>query len=686
MKSKILCCIVTVLSLLCFSVLQAHNTSMDIQCLLGNWSHAETKEWQYGFFEKFAIYKNDFWTYENVNINKKNARIVLRKGEEKQEISITFTKADSVCIIKNQKGKKQKLIRHTQQPDFIIPDHSNFIDNGYHTDSVTIIGYLRNTQRKDQFEVHVPILLSNEEDCYYSDIDSLGCFRTTIAVINTSAILLDFKPHGVALSTTVEPGETLFLFYDYENGDTRFMGNNARFHQELNAYLKSPYADNWNTNLLRYNALMSHEAYLQKQKAIYKEERNKLAQYLSCHPFVSHKFKMYVQGHLLMNHAFSLMQRKNTLDYNNIINKESFSKSYMDYVGQIYQKLPQPYTLDYRISLFLRDYFSYYNYLYFYNIRLLQIEMLKYLNERNEILLTDSQKSDMNVYEKGTAIKIMSRYYAYLDSVQIEQIIAPYQSAILRTEQLLNDSNIVQLCNRHKEKIPLLQERKEITTDLLCLDSIKVSSILKDFMIAQAVVNSLNQNKKPLQESNIDYFNTLIKNNSIKEIVTKQQNIYTQLNEQNFEYVNSLKSVEHLKENKDVEQLFNQLISPYKGKVIYLDFWGTWCGPCKEELEKVPDIVKAMQNKDVVFMYLASNSPEDTWKNIIKEKKLTGPQYVHYNLPAQQQTLLEKKFSVRAFPTYILINQDGKIVSMKPPRPSQKEELIKELNRFLINE
>ena len=82
-------------------------------------------------------------------------------------------------------------------------------------------------------------------------------------------------------------------------------------------------------------------------------------------------------------------------------------------------------------------------------------------------------------------------------------------------------------------------------------------------------------------------------------------------------------------------------------------------------------------------MYLANHSTEDSWKNIIKEYHLTGTNVVHFNLPDEQQELLEKSLSINSFPTFILLDKEGNIVDRHAPRPSQKQELINRINELL---
>lgn len=94
-------------------------------------------------------------------------------------------------------------------------------------------------------------------------------------------------------------------------------------------------------------------------------------------------------------------------------------------------------------------------------------------------------------------------------------------------------------------------------------------------------------------------------------------------------------------------------------------------------------VKEAFKDEPVIFMYLANRSAEDSWKNFINELGLTGENIVHYRLPDEQQGMIERLFSVMNFPTYMLIDQEGKVVDTNAARPTNLEALSKQINDLL---
>jgi tetratricopeptide (TPR) repeat protein len=90
------------------------------------------------------------------------------------------------------------------------------------------------------------------------------------------------------------------------------------------------------------------------------------------------------------------------------------------------------------------------------------------------------------------------------------------------------------------------------------------------------------------------------------------------------------------------------------GKVIVLDFWGTWCPPCVESVPSLRSLNKKY-SKEPSFMLIgiSSDSEEDQWRAFVAENKMIWPQY------RDRDRKIQRAFDVRAFPTYIVIDHEG---------------------------
>jgi thiol-disulfide isomerase/thioredoxin len=141
-----------------------------------------------------------------------------------------------------------------------------------------------------------------------------------------------------------------------------------------------------------------------------------------------------------------------------------------------------------------------------------------------------------------------------------------------------------------------------------------------------------------------------------------------------------------LKENNGIEAVANDILkritNEYKGKVIYIDLWATWCGPCLMEFEYSKKIAKTYEEKNIEFVYLCVKSKKEKWEDKLIEYNLNGS---HYLLSDSEYDILSQKFQVVGIPHYVLIDKNGKIISNKAPRPSNGKQLTTLIDKY-INE
>jgi peroxiredoxin len=118
-------------------------------------------------------------------------------------------------------------------------------------------------------------------------------------------------------------------------------------------------------------------------------------------------------------------------------------------------------------------------------------------------------------------------------------------------------------------------------------------------------------------------------------------------------------------------------LSAYKGKVVLLNFWATWCGPCKTEIPWFVDFETQFQTRG--FTVLGVSMDEDGWKVI---NPYVADHKINYPIVLANEEVNELYGGIEALPTTLLIGKDGKVAFLHAGLIS-REEYEKEIRQLL---
>ena len=106
-----------------------------------------------------------------------------------------------------------------------------------------------------------------------------------------------------------------------------------------------------------------------------------------------------------------------------------------------------------------------------------------------------------------------------------------------------------------------------------------------------------------------------------------------------------------------------------KGKLVYIEIWATWCGPCIKEMPALTQLIKDFKGKNIEFVSISIDSKNDyeKWKKMVPEKNVGGTQLL---ADKGLNSDFMKAFSVGLIPRSILLNEEGEIITPRAPRPS----------------
>jgi thiol-disulfide isomerase/thioredoxin len=118
-----------------------------------------------------------------------------------------------------------------------------------------------------------------------------------------------------------------------------------------------------------------------------------------------------------------------------------------------------------------------------------------------------------------------------------------------------------------------------------------------------------------------------------------------------------------------------------RGKVVVLDFWATWCGPCRESVPELRNLYKRYSNQPFVLIGISSDHDAQAWRSYIADERMVWPQY------RDENGKIMRAFNVRAFPTYVIIDHEGIVqyqsIGMSWQRAASLENAVRKYTKIV---
>lgn len=697
--------------------------------LSGSWFRSENAQWEISLFDSVAIYNSQVWKYGSYSEKDGVAKIGLKSDTRKLDIYSQLIN-DSVCMIGESPSA---MAAYSNRPDeSVIPtDEDLFESSVFQVDTVTYRGYIRNfspryAQRTGM--VYVNNAVVGEQISHLIRIADDGSFEVKFPNCNAQNVLvrLPFFYGTIFL----EPGKTTFQLFDNNSQNpVLFMGDCARINTDLHRLkdIRSFNYDEMRARILDF----SPQEYKAWCDDLQQRDYEELAKHGKEYPLSARAKQVkslefdYRNAERLLSYT---MQKVSAWRQENKIPNDQWQidfkpekpdSSYYDFLTNDFANNP--------LGVMTAEYYFFINGLMYSdvlrddgsNVGLTTLDIIKELRKTGYQFTADEEKLALlqeevssteydelqkefqekykeqaqafrenhedtlkHFYQENRGKRVtpeMMEAYLAEQHIELTEEDQAYLVALkafnkqplnVKVQQLQSEIGSLgrTFHDDHRAFVNELFAKRRIETRNKQIQTVLgiQPGLATDIMLSQDYCRPIVSEMTPVSDEKLKEMQAQINTPFIASYIALMNDATKAKIEENKKL--AVAQINDVPENEG-DDIFESIMKKYKGKVVYVDFWATWCGPCRSGIERIKPLKEEMKDENVAFVYITNqSSPKGTYDNMIPS--ISGE---HYRVSEDEWNILSDKFKISGIPHYTLVGKNGNVINPHLPHLQNSE-------------
>lgn len=200
------------------------------------------------------------------------------------------------------------------------------------------------------------------------------------------------------------------------------------------------------------------------------------------------------------------------------------------------------------------------------------------------------------------------------------------------------------------------------------------NAIARDYLLSRLLYYA-NENRIKIDSEYLEKYSTICNNKTYKNLIAG-----TIFKQQAYDKAIAIGNNSIVSVNGEKTSRLEDILAKHKGDLIFIDFWSSSCGPCREEVPYFKKIIKEYQDDKIVFLNVSFDKDTQLWRKAVFTNYTETNN--NYKLINAEKSSFVQQYNIKYVPRYILIDKEGKIIDADAPRPSDPK-LIELLKKYL---